>query len=77
MKQKIIKRLGWGGAIYLISSLNKNGVKRLIFDIMEYIESYRKELDDKKFAEEEYEILLKIQEEGRYSIFHLENNING
>ena len=44
----IIKRMNWSGPSYRVSAVNKQGTKKLIFDIMSYIED---EKDKIKTAE--------------------------
>ena len=44
--QKIIDGIGWQGPIYKISALQKEGTKRICFDIMDYIESKREQLKE-------------------------------
>lgn len=44
--QKIIDGIGWQGPIYKISALQKEGTKKICFDIMDYIESKREQLKE-------------------------------
>jgi GTP-binding protein len=43
--QKIIDGIGWQGPIYKISALQKEGTKKICFDIMDYVESQRSKAD--------------------------------
>ncbi len=67
-KQAVIDALQWEGPVYAISAISGEGTQPLVFGIMEYIEQYREQLEDDEFADEEYERMRRIHEEGRESI---------
>lgn len=67
-KQAVVDALGWKGPVYTVSAINGEGTQPLVFAIMDYIEQYRKHLEDEEFADDEYQRMRQIHEEGRDSI---------
>ena len=66
--EAVIDALHWQGPVYAISAISGDGTRPLVFDIMEYIENYRQQLENDEFADEEYQRMRQIHEEGRESI---------
>ncbi len=66
--QAVVDALEWTGPVYVVSTLNKQSLKGLCYDIMEYVEDFREKLEDTEFAEEQQANLRLVQEEGRDTI---------
>jgi GTP-binding protein len=67
-KQAIIEALEWQGPVYMISAVTGEGTQTLVYDIMAHIEEFRENMLNEEFADEQYQRLLQIQQEGRTSI---------
>ncbi len=68
-RDKLVAELGFGGPVYLISGLAGLGTQSLCRDLLQLIESERQRLlEDPQAAQEEHDLRLRIQEEGRARI---------
>lgn len=70
-RQAVIDALGWTGPVFSVSALTGEGTKAMCYQIMDHIESYREQMLDDIFADEQHQRLRQIQEEGRESILRV------
>ncbi|MBN6712911.1 Obg family GTPase CgtA [Pseudomonas capsici] len=73
-KQEIVERLGWTGAVYVISAIAKEGTEQLSRDIMRYLEERSLRLvEEPGYAEELAELDQRIEDEARAQLQALDD----
>ncbi len=68
LKQSVIDALGEENKVYTISAITGDGTSELVYDVMDFIETYEEKLQDPEFAEQEKMHRQQVQDEGRESL---------
>ncbi len=64
----VVEALDYKDKVYVISALTGEATKPLVYDVMDFIDDYKEQLQDEEFAEQERLSRLLIQEQGRESL---------
>lgn len=70
-KQAVVDALGWEDEVYCVAAISGEGTDRLVYDVMEYIEQYREQMEGEEFAGKQKQRMREIHEEGRDSILRV------